>query len=344
MPRTSRRFSFLRSRVIAALLSGSALVGACVALEARADQAADDAAVLMKEAGAAYDKGDFTTCRVKATEAWGKFQHAQIAGLLGTCEVKLEMYVEGATHLDFYVKNSTGTVNPESVAQLNLARQRVSEVALVCTPGDVTWKIDGKSVDTSTNTVFLEPGAHTIEAQKEGYKPKQEPQQIAAGTRVTVQINLEPEPKGTGGTGGGGAAGGDTGGGSKIPVWPGATLLGVGAVGIGVGIGLLVAASGNDSDAVDAGKGLTCDPQNLSEACQGVADSLSAKDGLNTGGTVALTIGGALAVTGAILLPLALMGGSKAKDDKSADKPIAAWTLVPIVSPSFGGVTWLGSF
>ncbi|MFO0613158.1 MAG: hypothetical protein U0414_11240 [Polyangiaceae bacterium] len=323
-----------------ALVAVALLTGSVVAAPARADQAADDAAVLMKDAAAAYEKGDFQTCRTKATEAWGKFQHAQIAGLLGTCEVKLEMYVEGATHLDFYVKHSSGAVNPESQEMLAKAKERVSEVTLSCTPGEVNWKIDGKPVESSTTTVFLEPGAHTIEAAKEGYKPKQEPQKIAAGTKMTVTISLEPEPKGAGGGGAGGAAP-DTGG-SKLPIWPGAVLLGAGAVGLGVGIGLVVAAAGNDSDAVAAGKGLTCNPNNLSAACQGVADSLSAKDGLNTGGAVALTLGGAMAVTGAILLPLAIAGrGSPKKDD---EKPATAWTVVPVVSSTYGGLTWLGAF
>lgn len=333
----TRRSAVSCAAAVFAAMAGTTAVTTAIPTEAHADPAADEAAVLMKDAAAAYEKGDFSTCRTKATEAWAKFQHAQIAGLLGTCEVKLEKYVDGATHLDFYVKHSTGAVNPESQALLDLAKQRVSEVTLACTPGDVNWLIDGKPIEGQGTSVFLEPGPHTIAAQKDGYKPKEEPQKIAAGTKMTVTIQLEPEPKNTGGAGGAGGA--DTGG--KIPVWPGAVLLGVGAVGIGVGIGLVVAASGNDADATEAGKGLTCDPNALSAACQGVADSLSAKDGLNTGGTIALTIGGALAITGAVLLPLALAGGSKKSAD---DKPAAAWTMVPVVNPQYGGVAWLGTF
>lgn len=338
MPR-SPSFRVRRAAGSTALVAALVLAGSAAA-PARADQAADEAAILMKDAAAAYDKGDFATCRTKATEAWAKFQHAQIAGLLGTCEVKLGMYVEGATHLDWYVKHANGPVNPDSQTALDMARQRVSEVTLSCNTGDVDWLVDGKPVQTETSTVFLPPGDHTIGAAKEGYQPKQEPQKVAAGTRMTVTINLEPVPQGGGAGGGGtGGTGPDAGGGSKIPVWPGAVLLGTGAVGIGVGIGLLVAASGKGSDAEEAGQGLTCDPDNLSDACQGVADSLSSRDGLNTGGTIALTLGGALAVAGAVLLPLALTGGSK-----KSDAPKTSWTMVPLVSPSFGGVTLLGAF
>ncbi len=315
------------SRLSRALVLGL-VVGAASPLAASADQASDEAATLMQSAADAYGKGDYATCRARATEAWTKFQHAQIAGLLGSCEVKLGMFADGATHLDFYLKSSTGDVNPDAKRLLDEAREHVAEVTLACRPEGVAFKVDGRPLPPGAQTVFVDPGQHVILAEKEGYEPKQTPQAIAAGTKIVVTLELEPKRAGV-----------------RLPAWPGEVAIAIGGLAIGTSIGLFGAASGADTTATSKGTalknmGVRCNAANTAGACSDLASAVSRHNAFGNAAIGTLVGGVVFAAAGIVYLPLAITSAKGSDEHRAALAP----SIAPVVGTDVVGAIVTGRF
>ena len=292
-------------------------------LAARADQAEDEAAALMNAAADAYQKGDYGTCRDKANQAWTKFQHAQISGLLGSCEVKLGMYSEGATHLDFYLKSTTDQPNPDAKQLFEEAKQHVSEVTLACHPEGVIFKIDGKPLGTGSSTVFLTPGQHVVSAEKQGYETKQAPESVAAGAKMTVNIQLEPVKV------------------HMSPI-PGIVTLSVGVVALAVGGGLLGLHASQLADGrVQAGKMPACPtagPGPVGGDCTKLDNQAKAATTSGNAGAGLLIAGGVVAAAGVGLLAWELVGGAPKSTERNSVY------LVPAIGKHEQGFVVGGSF
>ncbi len=272
---------------------------------ARAD-AASDAAKIFEEADDAAAKKDWATCIAKAELAWTTFQHAQIRGLQGKCEVEAGKYRDGAIHISFYEKSSTSGVEPDFLEALKKAKEHVEEITITNPKVGAVVSVDGAEIGPAPVTLFLDPGKHVIDV-KAGTETAKKEIDAVAGTKVTEDVPFAvvvvPPP-------------------SARPMWPGALLVGLGG-------GLVVAG------AVTAGlaNGST-DVRCPGASCQEGDDFEQTQADLSNASLWTFVSGGVLVAAGIPLLIWAAAG-------PKARPPVA---VVPIVSPSFGGASFSANF
>ncbi|MCK6592836.1 MAG: PEGA domain-containing protein [Polyangiaceae bacterium] len=127
--------------------------------------------------------------------AWSLKQHYQIAGTLGWVEAELGRYREAATHLTYYLREAP----KEKVAErksaevlLAQARAKVGALALKVEPAGAEVFVDGVSVGKAPfqSDVFVEPGAHVIEAKLDGYMTAKATAEMGAGSSHEVPLKL----------------------------------------------------------------------------------------------------------------------------------------------------------
>ncbi|MFO0611534.1 MAG: hypothetical protein U0414_03015 [Polyangiaceae bacterium] len=213
----------------------SAALVITVASTARADDSAE-AGKLYDEADAAAAKSDWITCVAKTEAAWAKFQHVQIRGLQGKCEVELKRFREGATHISFYATNATTPIEADIQAALERAKQHVDERLLKASETGAEIRVDGVVVGNSPLTVFLDPGRHKIEATA-GTKKGAIEIDAAAGSKPPGATEIPMADGSTGGTPGA----------ERRPLWPGILGVSLAAAALGVGVGMTVAANAEPS-------------------------------------------------------------------------------------------------
>lgn len=312
----------MKRTLLTCLTLATLCLHAPLAVAGEAPSPEDEAAArkLLEDAAAARAKNDFATCRDDASAAWKKFHHAQIAGLLGLCEVELGLHGEGANHLAEFLKTAvdvSAASKQEAQAALDKAKVHVAEVSLACTPSGVELLVDGKSVGMAPVTVYLEPGEHLIEAKKDGYEPGSQRKNLLASTEVKVEIVLEPIGAGER---------------ASKPVWPfivGGTLA---AAGVGVGVAGTVVALGKGSKKNDLAASATCKP--VSAACLSQGSELAKQQGtFQTMGTAGFIVGGAALAATVIYAVVPA--------PRKAARGAARIDLLPVVGPSASGL-WLG--
>ncbi len=302
-----------RSQTALRLFFGISVIAIALPRRARAEEsdASKESAQLFEEASRARDAKDFKGCVSKSEAAWAKFQHAQIRGLQGLCELELQQYRDAATHLAFYVDNAASAVEPPMKEGLARAKERVAEVTLRCEPAAVDITLDGQSLGKPPITVFLDPGAHTVSARSEGYLPREEKRDLAAGTKMDIVINLSRDvverPR---------------------PIWPGALGLGLAGGALVAGIATTVVSTGASGDARNAHTTLGggCSSKSPNAACQAAFDSEHKADLFGNVAVASFIATGVLAAASIPYLVWAAGGHTS-----SASK--TGWTIVPVISP-----------
>lgn len=293
------------SKVLSVAIGAAA--GAAVGFAPGAAQAdpASDAAKIFQEADAAASKKDWATCVAKAEQAWATFQHAQIRGLQGKCELEMGKYREAAIHISFYEKTSTSGVEPDFLDALKKAKEHVEELTITNPKAGATVSVDGVELGPAPVTLFVDPGKHVVDVKLGADSVKKEIDAVA-GTKVTVDVPFEvviPPPP------------------SARPIWPGALLVGLGG-GLVVA-GAVTAGLANASTDVRCG-GTACPEGDEYEQTQ--AD-------LSNASLWTFMSGGVLVAAGIPLLVWAATG----------PKPLPV-AVVPIVSPTFGGASFRANF
>jgi hypothetical protein len=161
---------------------------------------------------------------------------------------------------------------------------------------NVMTTIDGIDVDASGD-VALNPGAHTVGATADGWKPGESEVRVAEGEHLTVQIQLvasapPPPPKATAG--------------SRVP---GVVVLSIGVAGLAVGGVFGGLAFSATSSAKALCKGTACSPA--------AGDDIARSKLYGNVSTGAFIAGGAVAVTG-LVLTIVAPGGAKADSKERA--------------------------
>lgn len=323
------------------------------------DVQTDRARQLHKEADELFKKGDYERARVAYLAAWALKKHWQIAASLGDCEVFLLRYRDAAEHLTFALREVPATSEWDSVRKdgtklLAEAKTHVGAITLTVSAADADVSVDQTVVGKTPllDPIFLEPGAHTIEVKKVGFIAKRVDVEAKAGSAQTRDVQLEAETSsGAGGappttsstgTGTAGAGGGTPdpppSSGKSVPLIVSGALLGT--IGIGVGaalLGLGASAASDRDEALAALPGSSpCGAGTPhTSACQGIVDDDDAFIALSAGGGVALGVGAALGI--ATLIYAVVPNGS-------AEKKSARFLIAPTISPTFHGVTAVGSF
>ncbi|MFO0616372.1 MAG: hypothetical protein U0414_27520, partial [Polyangiaceae bacterium] len=290
-----------REQTVKASWMIASLAAMSVAGVASADPA-DDAAKVFEQAGIAAGRKDWSECVAKAEAAWAIFQHGQIRGLQGKCEVELGKYREGATHIAFYAKNSTSGVEQDFLDALKKAKEHVAELTVqgAETSADIT--IDSQPMGRGPITLFLDPGKHHFEATS-GAKKGAVDFDAVAGTKppepVVIPFPTTPPP------------------GQHRPIWPAILGLSVTAGLLGAGIGTAVAANADP------------DFHCPSYPCEAGTDFETNKRTLSNASPWLFISAGVVAIPSTVLLIWAL------GKPQSEPAPVA---VVPIVSTDAFGV------
>lgn len=139
-----------------------------IAAASDGDALTDKARVLYDEAAISYQKSNYAEARASLLAAWSLKKHWQIAGSLGGCEVQLGLYRDAAEHLAYFMRlspNKPPSADTKALFEKATAKLGALVIAVDAPAADVV--VDGKFIGKSPieDPVFVEPGAHTIEAR-----------------------------------------------------------------------------------------------------------------------------------------------------------------------------------
>jgi hypothetical protein len=318
------------------------------------DKASGDRADDLSKRGLALASGEkkYPEAEALLREAWGLKRSYDIAANLGIVDTKLEKWREAAELLSYAFRTFPGNGKPEHkrLIETTLAKaaQHVAAVKLIvrakaAAPGDAPVEhaevsVDGTSVGvTPVETVFLDPGQHTLAAERPGVGAGSRVVDAQAGASMDVEVVLQrqadPPPGGPGPA-------------ARRPLWPTLVTGGAAILAVGVGAGLAGAASAKRSDAVavrmQLGTGTpacagTPSPT-AAASCQALQSDMVSHDMLDRAALGAFIAGGALAVAAAGLGAWAATGP---KDDKGIKSSVR---LAPLVGTSEAVVVVVGSW
>jgi hypothetical protein len=159
-----------------------------------------------KEAAKKYDEG---VKHLKASQ-WEKAREALAAAYqlkatpdtahgLARAEMQLGKPRDAAEHVSFYLREAKDAKPADRQAAEKLFTEAKAKVGTLNVTADMAAAevlVDGKSVGKTplTGPIFVEPGAHTLEARKEGVAPVKQPVEVIAGGEGAVNLVLTPPP------------------------------------------------------------------------------------------------------------------------------------------------------
>jgi hypothetical protein len=191
--------------------------------------------------------------------------------------------------------------------------------------------------------VVVDPGQHSIEVSKEGYKSAKYDFVGKPGLDETVALKLLPETA----VGGGGGDDDDDdrvtpgGGGPNIPIVITGAVLGAGALGAGIGLHVVASQKGGDREDLSAGlDDGACAGASPPPECTEIADLSDQESTFSTAGTILLIGGGAIAA--ATILYAVWPRGGGGTDDSEAALQDLQWS--PVITPGYGGFHLSGRF
>jgi hypothetical protein len=196
---------WLQSTVLVVLLLGT-LGGEPAAAEppatagkAPSAEVAKRAEALFQEAARLVDEKKWVDAEAKLQQAWALNPTFDIASNLGQVQARLGKYRQAATNLAFALRNwpvLTGMAEKRARAQKRLDEVRpfVASVTITVSMADAVIFVDGERVGTSPmkEEIFLDPGAHTVEATLAGHEKAAQKIEGAKGTPLTVSLMLKP--------------------------------------------------------------------------------------------------------------------------------------------------------
>jgi len=200
----------LQTRAIVSLLLGLLLQGVPVpsaraqsgpgapaGAAAPASQQGDRVTELFNKGLAASQAGDWEGARAAFAEALSlEPGHYQIAATLGRAEFMLGKHRDAAEHLAFFLREAPANTTPQARERaqqmLDKALTRIGSVTVdVNVPGAEVF-VDGRSVGRAPlkGPLYVEPGARTFGARKEGYESAHSSAQVPEGTAPTIRLEL----------------------------------------------------------------------------------------------------------------------------------------------------------
>jgi tetratricopeptide (TPR) repeat protein len=295
---------------------------------ANADAAGEEAAKLFRQGNAAFEQKKWAEAEASYEKAWQLAHTFDVAANLGEVLLQLGRPREAATYLAFSLRAAPPSAKAAQRERtrhfFDEAKKQVGAIRLRTNVADARATIDGAAVEPEDLPfeVFLEPGTHTIVAQRDGYQPARATIQVGAGSAQEVSLALARE---------------------RRSVVPGAVLGGVAGVALVSGIGLFAAARGKRSTAQSASDSIlqqhhSCvtGASNFDARCDDIRSTASTGVTLEHA-SVGLFVGAGAAAAGAVLY-FAWPQGSATASARSA------WRIVPSLSPSALGFAASGTF
>jgi hypothetical protein len=189
---------------------GAALLGALLLVPAQA-HAQDDVTLTMarerfKEGVGYFDKKDFAKARVAFLQAYALKKHPSVLLNLAQSELRSGHEADAAKHFAQYLrehKDATEAERQGADTGLTAAKALVAEVALEVDANGAEIYVDGDLEGQAPlpGSVYLTPGAHEIQARKDG-KTVNGPITASAGQSTSLRLSLartaKPAPAATG--------------------------------------------------------------------------------------------------------------------------------------------------
>ena len=311
-----------------------------------ASAGADEQAARQLRAGnKAFKEGDFAGAERAYREAFALKRGYDIAGNLGAAELSLGKLRECAQHLAFTLRLFPITGEPALREQMARAfgqcRRGVGAVRVEVTgaggPIGATVLVDGLAAGEAPllDEVFVEPGAHVIEARLDGYAGASQRVSVDRGSAAAVTLALTPLPAPPATIVQVVAA-------RRRSLAPGLALAIAGAVGLGGGAAFISLSASKRTDAAgQAGSILTghgsCVPGagNYDAArCPGLQSTLRADDAFHDVAVGAFVAGGAALAGAAAYFLWPQRRPSSGPDLR----------VTPVVGAGSGGAIFSGSF
>lgn len=312
--------------VASAAPSASAAVPAPVASDALTDQARE----LHTKGVELFQKGEFEKARAAFLAAWALKKHPQIASNLGAAENQVGKYKDAAEHFAWFLREAGARADPneKKIVETLFAKAKleIATIKLTVSEPGAEVRVDGALVGKSplADPLFLEPGAHTIEARKDGFESSSQTVTASKGMNETRAITLTNKASGGGQN-------------SIVPV---IALGGAAVVVAGVSVGLFVASSDKGNAALQvsdeilgAGRSCVAGAGNYDSRCASIASEASTADTMNRAGIGTMIGAGALALGAGAYWMFVVREPKK----QSAQ-------VVPFASPQAGGVIVRGTF
>jgi hypothetical protein len=216
---------------LCALLLAEAPSFAQTPTSAAAVSPANDADALYEQGGAAFDAGKLDRAYDLYRRAWALRQTYDIAGNLAQVELALGKKRDAAEHIAFTLTHFPPSVHTDRrqkiKAVLDGLRRDLGVLRINVNLTGARIAIDSAPVGNApvADEVFVDPGAHVVEATLAGYQPARAQVDAPKGLAQDVALTLLPVPTPPPG-GGGPSAGGP----SKPVIISGAVLGGVGVL------------------------------------------------------------------------------------------------------------------
>jgi PEGA domain len=149
------------------------------------------------EGKAFFDAGNYEAARVAFKQAYTVFPHPAFLQNLGEAELRCGRQVDAARHLSQFIRTATaGTTAQRDAAKKSLkkATEKLGSVIVETNAEDAEVHVDDDVIGRSplgSMQWFVEPGAHSVIARKEGYLDGIEKIDVAIGPPKNVFVKLQ---------------------------------------------------------------------------------------------------------------------------------------------------------
>jgi hypothetical protein len=309
--------------------------------------AAADPSTASDEADALFDRGKSALTSGKTEQAyqlylasWKLKQTHDIAGNLAQVELMLGKKRDAAEHVAFALAHFPPTVQTERREGLKKVldglRKELGVLRIQVSVSDAKVMVDGTPIAAATlpGEVFVDPGAHVVEATLTGYQPARLPVDAAKGSAQDVSLELVKVPDTPVAPPGGGNT--DAGGARKPVIITGAVLGGAGVVLGAVFAGLSSAKASDAAAQHDAilkmGATAACGPMPSAD-CQALESAGRARVTFANASASSFIAGGAVGVA-TVIYALVAPRAAKASGTR----------LAPTLAAGGGGVVVQGEW
>lgn len=283
---------------------------------------------LYRQANKLYDEKKLAAAETLYRQAWEIQKTYDIASNLGAIELDLGKPAAAAEHLAFALRQFPARGKLATHAALTARLEKAKKLSCTLRVKAATGArifIDGREVGAAplAEEVFVDAGAHVLEARLDGHRDAKQTIRVAAGFEQDVTLSLVALPASP-----------------KRSLVPGIVLGAAGAAALGVGGVLIGLAESNRADAQALSDRLKASKVSCaapSASCAELHGLTARTDALGNAGIGALVGGGALAA-GALVY---VLWPSARPTSKTKDTALRASFDA---SPTGGGVTVLGSF
>lgn len=297
------------------------------AIKAEAEGA--KAAALRSHAEELFAQGNYKDAITQLRAAWALRKEAPTVILLGESEMKLGRLPDAAGHLaEGLTMLAPGKERARVQALFDEIRPKVGGIELVVNVKGATVIVGGFVGETPIPELFVEPGDLTLTVKKTGYGELQRPVKTVAGKTVRVEVSLSST-----GTAVSGTVGQEP---RLISLVPAYVAGGLAVIAIGAGIGLRLSGEGKGSEADELLAALEgeapCSAATPDASCATIKSLRGEHDQL-------VNVSTGMLVGGGVLLAGAVLYGAVANRRNRG-----GFSMVPVASPTYGGMLFQGSF